>query len=51
MHGPVPEATQSTAVYIEFRPPVSGLLSVEAQISAMRASTSVVFGSVPDTAL
>ena len=47
MHGPVPEATQSTTVYIEFRPPVSGLLSVEAQISAMRASTSVVFASGP----
>ena len=38
------EATQSTTAYIKFRPPVSGLpSSVEAQISATRASTSVVF--------
>ena len=50
MHGPLPEATQSTTVYIsyKFSPPVSGLLSsVEAQISATRASTSVVFASGP----
>ena len=48
MHGPLPEATQSTTVYITFRPPVSGLpSSAEAQISATRASTSVVFTSGP----
>ena len=48
MHGPLPEATQSTTIYIKIRPPVSGLPSlVEAQISATRASTSVVFTSGP----
>ena len=48
MHGPLPEATQSTTVYIKFRPPVSGLPpSVKAQISATRASTSVIFASGP----
>ena len=48
MHGLLPEVTQSTTVYIKFRPPVSGLpLSVEAQISATQASTSVVFASGP----
>ena len=40
--------TQSTTVFIKFRPPVSGLpSSVEGQISATRASTSVVFASGP----
>ena len=44
MHGPLPEATQSTTVHIKFVPPVSDLpSSVEAQTSATRASTSVVF--------
>ena len=44
----VSEATQSTTVFIKFRPPVSGLPSlVEAQISATRASTSVIFASGP----
>ena len=48
----VPEATQPTTVRIKFRPPVSGLpSSVEAQISATRASTSVVFVLGPHTAL
>ena len=45
---PTTEATQSTTVYIKFRPHVSGLPSlVEAQISDMRASTSVIFASGP----
>ena len=44
MHGPLPQATQSTTVRIKFVPPVSSLLSsVEAQTRATRASTSVVF--------
>ena len=44
MHGPLPEVTQSTIVHIKFVPPVSDLPSlVEAQTSATRASTSVVF--------
>ena len=46
MHGPLPEATQSTIFYIKFSSPVTGLLSsVEAQISVTCASTSVVFAS------
>ena len=48
MHGPLPEATLSTTVPIKFVPPVSDLpLSVEAQTSATRASTSVVFAPGP----
>ena len=49
MHGPLPEATQSTTVPItEFVPPVSDLpSSVEAQTSATRVSTSVVFAPGP----
>ena len=44
MHGPLPEVTQSTTVPIKFVPSVSNLpSSVEAQTSATRASTSVVF--------
>ena len=41
-------ATQSTTVHIKFSQPVSGLPSlVEAQTSATRASTSVVFAPGP----
>ena len=48
MHGTLPEATQSTTVPIKFVPPVSDLPSlVEAQTSATRASTSVVFTPGP----
>ena len=48
MHGPLPEVTQLTTVHIKFVPPVSGLLLlVEAQTSAMHASTSVVFAQGP----
>ena len=49
MHqGPLPEATQSTTVHIKFEPLISGLPSlVEAQTSAMCASTSVVFTPGP----
>ena len=48
MHGSLPEASQSTTVPIKFVPPVSDLpLSVEAQTSAMHASTSVVFAPGP----
>ena len=48
MHGPLPEAIQSTIFYSKFSPPVTGLLSsVEAQISVTCASTSVVFASGP----
>ena len=48
MHGPLPEATQSTTVPIKFVPPVSDLpSSVEAQNSSTRASTSVVFAPGP----
>ena len=48
MHGPLPEATQSTTVPSKFVPPVSDLpSSVEAQTSSMRASTSVVFAPGP----
>ena len=48
MHGPLPEATQSTTISIKFVPPVSDLSSsVEAQTSATRASTSVVFAPGP----
>ena len=48
MHGPLPEATQSNTVPIKFVPPVSDLPSlVEAQTSATRASTSVVFAPGP----
>ena len=48
MHCPLPEVTQSTTVYIKFVPPVSGLLSlVEAQTSAMCASTPVIFALSP----
>ena len=44
MCGPIPEVTQSTTIHIKLVPPVSGLLSsVQAQTSATRASTSVVF--------
>ena len=52
MHGPLPEATQSTTVYIKIVQPVSSLpSSVEAQTIAKRASTSVVSPQVPNTAL
>ena len=48
MHGSLPETTQSTTVPIKFVPPVSDLpSSVEAQTSATRASTSVVFAPGP----
>ena len=48
MHGPLPEATQSTTVPIKFVPPVSDLpSSVEAETSSMHASTSVVFAPGP----
>ena len=48
MHGPLPEATQSTTIPIKFVPPVSDLSSsVEAQTSSTRSSTSVVFASGP----
>ena len=48
MHGPLPEAMQSTTIPIKFVPPVSDLpSSVEAQTSATRASTSVVFTPGP----
>ena len=47
MHGPLPEVTQSTIGHSKFVPPVSGLLSsVEAQTSAMDASTLVVFAAM-----
>ena len=48
MHGLLPEVMQSTTVPIKFVPPVSDLpSSVEAQTSATRASTSVVFAPGP----
>ena len=48
MHGPLPEETQSIIIHIKFVPPVSNLpSSVEAQTSATRASTSVVFALGP----
>ena len=48
MHGLLPEATQLTTVPIKFVPHVSDLpSSVEAQTSATRASTSVVFAPAP----
>ena len=52
MHGPLPEATQSTTIHIKFVQSVSNLpSSVEAQTITKHASTSVVSLQVPDTAL